>query len=551
MDNAGFLREFSFEFQPQKEDPRVARQIADITRHLANVAHLKGHGEKRYFVRWRETSGGKKRPLYARAKCDCGTCEDTRYYRELLRRLYATRTTGTIVVTHVHSGHSESYNAESFATAEHPFHRYWETRSLRDRRDACMACAELLRQAIHRNREQARLPRANVLSGHHSANCPVLPAHVPPADGTVMAFGSRIAMRDLLSDTSKLHEKLLSVRKVPATGEPHISVEIECGVPDVLALNADLAAAGLGRYVNHGSDGSVSVRSRHSSELRVSAPETKLKEVLTKTCEALRKNGAKVNASCGLHVHIDCRARNWRVVYDRLYKAKHWLYACVAPSRANNSYAKPPSAEPNMGDRYTAINATSAVKHGTIEVRLHHGTTNAKKILNWVRLLLAIVDGPDVSVCPRNLLEFATLYDLPLDLITWIAQRAETLGGAKREKLTLPRGTLNALHEEDLGETAIEHATDAEVREPIAPVVAELPMSPASPDASAVIAEYAKLPRRSLLSREPHQRVIELAQRLARKAAGQETTADREIAAGRATLNEYGELIYVARERAG
>jgi hypothetical protein len=43
-------------------------------------------------------------------------------------------------------------------------------------------------------------------------------------------------------------------------------------------------------------------------------------------------------------------------------------------------------------DRYYALNLASLGEHGTIECRLHSGSYNATKILNWVRLLTSFYE---------------------------------------------------------------------------------------------------------------------------------------------------------------
>jgi hypothetical protein len=44
------------------------------------------------------------------------------------------------------------------------------------------------------------------------------------------------------------------------------------------------------------------------------------------------------------------------------------------------------------GTRYRKLNIESYVTHGTVEFRQHQGTTNAAKIINWIKLTQAIVE---------------------------------------------------------------------------------------------------------------------------------------------------------------
>lgn len=158
-----------------------------------------------------------------------------------------------------------------------------------------------------------------------------------------------------------------------------------------------------------------------------------LEHQITELCLALRSVDAQVNASCGLHVHVAAKDLNDEQLlavvrlYSRLEPA---LYQIVAPSRRRGDYAKPwgddfdfaqvfdsaasVSARINRlnalmyGDleevehmmeepdkhscRYHGMNLNSLLLYGTIEFRLHHGTTNASKILHWAEVCTRIVE---------------------------------------------------------------------------------------------------------------------------------------------------------------
>jgi hypothetical protein len=117
---------------------------------------------------------------------------------------------------------------------------------------------------------------------------------------------------------------------------------------------------------------------------------------LRQLCELLSELGAYVNASCGLHVHLDCRdaidGRNYRramVRAQRIAKALPVLAAMQPDSRLSNTYCKVGISR-IRGDRYFAVNCTSLTKFQTIEMRLHSGTINYDKISNWIELLYLI-----------------------------------------------------------------------------------------------------------------------------------------------------------------
>ena len=118
---------------------------------------------------------------------------------------------------------------------------------------------------------------------------------------------------------------------------------------------------------------------------------------LYETCAKLKKSGAAVNKSCGLHVHLDSRhltARGEATRRARLVAALPWLLELVPESRRNNSFCLPnvPGRAGRHG-RYSAINPTSFRKHRTTEIRLGSGTMDPDKVLNWATLLHYISDS--------------------------------------------------------------------------------------------------------------------------------------------------------------
>ena len=129
--------------------------------------------------------------------------------------------------------------------------------------------------------------------------------------------------------------------------------------------------------------------------------------------ETLNKYAAGVNTSCGLHVHLHvakmnntqrANIRNWWCIFEPIF------FSIVSPSRRDNEYSQSVVRLENRGDdeyddddrdedrdedgrtwqntRYSALNLCALGEHGTYEVRLHQGTLNGEKIINWTRLLL-------------------------------------------------------------------------------------------------------------------------------------------------------------------
>ncbi|MBR4601253.1 MAG: amidoligase family protein [Prevotella sp.] len=127
-------------------------------------------------------------------------------------------------------------------------------------------------------------------------------------------------------------------------------------------------------------------------------------------CNALATVDAKVNRSCGLHVHIGA-ANMSEEHYCRLvrnYQKIEKVIDSFMPTsrRANNSRwchtlqgidfsgctTKRDIARAMNYDRYYKVNAIAYERHKTIEFRQHSGTTDYEKIANWVMFLAHLVE---------------------------------------------------------------------------------------------------------------------------------------------------------------
>lgn len=257
--------------------------------------------------------------------------------------------------------------------------------------------------------------------------------------GCVMINGTPRPVASLPGNWKRM---LASASHRPIGPDRHVGIEIECGVQSQTALTDAVIRAGLSTRCSVVSDSSVHVTDCSATELRVICRESELATIVPCVAGLLAECDARVNHTCGLHVHIDCRKRDWRTVYRRLYRAQSWLYSLVSDTRVHprsgrTNYCKRNKARPDMSDRYHAINACSYNEHRTIEVRLHHGTIESAKILAWIRLLLAIADGPDKR-CPRSLYAFAQLYGLSEAQTQYISTRARQFGRAQKLGLQLP-----------------------------------------------------------------------------------------------------------------
>lgn len=177
------------------------------------------------------------------------------------------------------------------------------------------------------------------------------------------------------------------------------------------SLTAEIASIGA----NSGSDGSIRYNSNcFPIETRSDVVNNQNMEThLTKLCEVLNKYKADVNNSCGYHAHIAHPLFFKRFNLLRLVHVwaaiEDVMFATQPSSRFNNQYCKRllrPYIQGNFDklpqrkqrlvqemsgqDRYMALNLSALRKHSTVEVRLHAGTTNPTKIINWIKLLRAI-----------------------------------------------------------------------------------------------------------------------------------------------------------------
>ena len=168
-------------------------------------------------------------------------------------------------------------------------------------------------------------------------------------------------------------------------------------------------------------------------------------------------HGGKVNAGCGVHIHVDfpgdLKALS-RLVY-LVGCCEVGLYAATGTKRRERgSYCKPMKAKWNYGrspiektpdesmrdarsDRFHLINLTHFGSRGSrVEFRVFSGSLNADKIVTWVRLVVGIVETVlngkrrhswklKSYRMGRERIGYATLYEL-LVRIGWIKLGSQT-----------------------------------------------------------------------------------------------------------------------------
>lgn len=217
-----------------------------------------------------------------------------------------------------------------------------------------------------------------------------------------------------------------------------LGIEIECVIPvtddyrGVEALVKWMNNNGLRmKYVNFTHDGSLRAPNGFfATEIRVL---TRIDDFsnLEQLCKFLKQKGAKINKSCGLHVHLDMRSTEkeqdlLNLKARRIGNALNILAKMVPSSRRENQYCRLAVSRIDSGERYYAVNKTSYTKHKTLEIRLHSGTTNYEKIKNWCQLLLHLADCKKLTKNePTELQDFLTLTDLSPELQQYVTERVE------------------------------------------------------------------------------------------------------------------------------
>lgn len=156
---------------------------------------------------------------------------------------------------------------------------------------------------------------------------------------------------------------------------------------------------------------------------------------LKKVCNLLNKLGAKVNKSCGLHVHLDARHLTQlqaRSIGWSFRKALPVLLNMVPKSRRGNTFCKAKIGPmTNKHDhRYYAVNMTAYKKFGSIEVRLHSGTTDFVKITNWIKLVYAISQSLVTKKC-NDINELCDYINLDQEVMEYVAQRTALFSEVK------------------------------------------------------------------------------------------------------------------------
>lgn len=242
----------------------------------------------------------------------------------------------------------------------------------------------------------------------------------------------------------------ISVAKVPhkkiAAQYVGIELELMCKISQQ-DLNTRFIKEKLAGNVYIKTDSSIRVEedNERGHEVTLLCRQEDITDVMTRVGKVLNGKDvkAKVNNSCGFHLHIDVRHRDPYKTYNNLVKALSMLNSMVPYVRVKgegvaryckqntvydlNTYFPDPANFRNTRsgreDRYQAINPYSVLTHNTIEVRLHSGTTNTEKVIMWTKICLAIADAPALTEKIETVNDFTRLVSTDSKMIEYINKR--------------------------------------------------------------------------------------------------------------------------------
>lgn len=282
-------------------------------------------------------------------------------------------------------------------------------------------------------------------------------------------------------------------------GEPtpliprYLGVEVEFGYSADREGTRAVRAACEKWACNLHDDGSISFD--RSKELATSpARGQAFIEQIDEVCEALEKVEARVDKSCGLHVHVQADDLNATGLFSliRLYcRVEAGMYSVCAPSRRRGHYSAAWAADIEAGmlmdtrlstterskrldvlmydsldeaervksckakhdSRYHGFNLNALHVHGTIEFRMHHGTVNPGKIIPWAVLCGRLVDyaasHTEAQIKALRGDSFEVLCKVAGDrkLVAWLKQRRAHFENRRLETVGLARWERDAFDE--------------------------------------------------------------------------------------------------------
>lgn len=205
------------------------------------------------------------------------------------------------------------------------------------------------------------------------------------------------------------------IDKRPSSIPRMVGIELE--ICDHQPENGDLRKWRSDWKAVIGDDGSITsyYGNGNTAELKTSPASGRfLIEQVTEMCEALKSAKARVNKTCGLHVHVDARdfsKGDLAKVIMYWPKVQTALFRKVSKYRKHSRWCNPRQLHSDqylidscknspeeklfkhnlisyvggLGERYSALNLQALQKHHTFENRMHQATLDPEKIIKWAK----------------------------------------------------------------------------------------------------------------------------------------------------------------------
>lgn len=250
---------------------------------------------------------------------------------------------------------------------------------------------------------------------------------------------------------------LLKQYKKPKVMSKHIGIEFEfISKYDQALLTIAACKYNLDKVLHIGSDSSIKAGKDKPYEARLLCKESELKSYLNKISKWFKEIKAYINTSCGLHVHLDMRRRDFLESYNKLMSSQNLLFKIVPVHRKRNKFCRKQTIkdikyikygglpEPASwfvddygnrvvstrayADRYTAINPCAYKQHKTIEIRIFEGTVNTKEVYDWCRFLISLLNSKQ-DITEQSYLKVGSI---PKDTKQFLLTRIKKYGTKKR-----------------------------------------------------------------------------------------------------------------------
>lgn len=247
----------------------------------------------------------------------------------------------------------------------------------------------------------------------------------------------------------KMQNNTNQMNRICSSKKPHvkikdnyIGVELELiSHMDRNTMNQEFINAKLAGNIHIKDDGSIRKESDEDNthEVTILCKQSEYVSIIKRVCAVL--NGvcnAYVNNSCGMHVHFDARNRDAEKMFTNLVRLTPLLKQLVPHTRVDDVQALQycalnvqeqmrESKHPTGRDhRYQAVNPESYAKYKTIEVRLHGGTTNAAKIINWIQVCLFAVESTELIKRIESVEMLRNNFNLSSKLESFLLKRIDT-----------------------------------------------------------------------------------------------------------------------------